>query len=58
MKHWLQFRVRDSTIIHCVGSTHEVREAYSAQQSDELSVHRGDKVTVLSAPDDGWWVVW
>ena len=40
------------------GSTHEVREPYTAQQKDELSVTKGDKVTVLSAPDDGWWVVW
>ena len=40
------------------GSTREVRQSYTSQQKDELSVVSGDKVTVLSAPDDGWWVVW
>ena len=48
----------NSIHVLCIGSTHEVRESYTAQQKDELTVARGDKVTVLSAPDDGWWVVW
>ena len=49
----------DSCISVCVtGSTHEVRASYTAREKDELTVASGDAVTVLSAPDDGWWVVW
>ena len=43
--------------IHHPGSTYEVKQSYSAKVGDEVSAWKGDKVLVLSAPDNGWWIV-
>ena len=32
-------------------------QQHHAQQEDELSVEKGEKVLVVSQSDDGWWLV-
>lgn len=39
------------------GSTLEVLQQHHAQQQDELSVQKGEKVMVVLPSDDGWWLV-
>lgn len=32
-------------------------QQHHAQQEDELSVEKGEKMLVVSQSDDGWWLV-
>ncbi len=42
---------------HIIGTPHTVVQSHDAEQDDELTVDRGETVTVIWAADDGWWMV-
>lgn len=42
----------DKNLTHSLAT---VKYNYKSQQSDELSLSKGDQVTVLEKSDDGWW---
>ena len=44
-----------SSDVVCDGVPRVARYAYQAQQQDEISLNKGDKVVVLEKSSDGWW---
>lgn len=44
-----------SSDVVCDGVPRVAKYAYQAQQQDEISLNKGDKVVVLEKSSDGWW---